>query len=70
MPVLSSASSEEDIYRLLKTTSEFTWGAARTAELDQAIRSASRNLKVLFSVTLAPRDGEPDYYDNAADGRA
>ena len=66
MPALSSSSTEEDMYRLLRTTAELTWGAPRAAELDHAIRAASRNLKTLFSVPLTPRDGEPDYHDNAA----
>ncbi|CAH1649285.1 MULTISPECIES: hypothetical protein [unclassified Chelatococcus] len=67
MPTLSSSSTEDDIYVLLRRTAELTWGDMRAAELDAAIRAASHNVKVLFSVPLGLRDSEPDYYDNASE---
>lgn len=67
MFTLSSSSSEEDMYLLLKTTAEVTLGGGRAAELDTAIRAASHNLKILFSVPLTLRDGEPDYYDSTSE---
>lgn len=68
MPSLSSASTEEEAFDLLMATAVATWGAARAAELEPQIRTASRNLKTLFSIPLTPRDGEPDYYDNVWEG--
>jgi hypothetical protein len=68
MPALNSSLSDDDAYRLLKTTCVEMWGEGRTQELDGALRTAGRNLSTLFSVTLGYRDVEPDYYDNATDG--
>jgi hypothetical protein len=66
MPI-SDRSTEAEIFHLLKVQSEVLWGSERTREIEAALKSASRNIHILFQMHIGPRDEEPDYVDNAAD---
>jgi hypothetical protein len=65
MKSISSLSTPQEIKAMLRVAAVTVWGEVRANELSAQIKSASLHIYVLFQVPLSPRDGEPDYVDNA-----
>lgn len=57
---LSGELTVEEIYASLARDAVDTWGAARSAEMEQALRGAAKNTWTLLQFPLSMFEDEPD----------